>query len=65
MPPPNRGQPRLICTKETSGWGADDIELDITVDGKPLRYVGNDEIGDMEGDAVRDLAQWIPEFVPS
>jgi endonuclease/exonuclease/phosphatase family metal-dependent hydrolase len=63
-PPPNRGQPRFICTKETSGWGADDIELDITVDGKALRYISNDEIGDMEGDAVRDLAQWIPEFVP-
>ena len=44
--------------------GHDDIELDITVDGKPLRYISNDEIGDMEGDAVRDLAQWIPEFVP-
>jgi endonuclease/exonuclease/phosphatase family metal-dependent hydrolase len=63
-PKPNRGQPRLICTKETSGWGADDIELGIVVDGKPLRYIRNDEIGDMEGDAVRELAQWIPEFVP-
>jgi hypothetical protein len=60
----SRGRPRLICMDETSGWGADDIELDITVDGHGLRYIDNDEIGDMEQDAVRDLDQWIPEFVP-
>ena len=28
-----RGAPRLMCQDETSGWGADDIELKITVDG--------------------------------
>jgi len=60
----SRGRPRLICEDETSGWGADDIELDVTVDGRDLRYIKNDEIGDMEQDAVRDLDQWIPEFVP-
>lgn len=60
----SRGRPRLICEDETSGWGADDIELDITVDGHDLRYISNDEIGDMEQDAVRDLDQWVPEFVP-
>lgn len=59
-----RGAPRLLCTKETSGWGADDIELGITVDGVELRYIRNDEIGDMEQDAVRDLDQWIPDLVP-
>lgn len=60
----SRGRPRLICEDETSGWGADDIELDLTVDGKPLRYIKNGEIGDMEQDAVRDLDQWVPELLP-
>lgn len=58
------GKPRLICEDETSGWGADDIELDITVDGNPHRYIDNDEIGDMEQDSIRDLDQWIPDFLP-
>jgi hypothetical protein len=59
-----RGAPRLMCEAETSGWGADDIELEITVDGRRLRRIDNDEIGDMEQDAVRDLNQWIPDLVP-
>jgi endonuclease/exonuclease/phosphatase family metal-dependent hydrolase len=59
-----RGRPRLVCVKETLGWGADDIELDITVDGAGLRYITNGEIGDMEKDSVRDLDQWIPDLVP-
>lgn len=58
------GKPRLICEDETSGWGADDIELDITVDGKPFRHISNDEIGDMEQDSIRDLDQWISDFLP-
>ncbi len=58
------GKPRLICEDETSGWGADDIELDISVDGEPHRYIDNDKIGDMEQDSVRDLDQWIPDFLP-
>lgn len=59
-----RGAPRLMCQDETSGWGADDIELGITVDGVELRYIDNDEIGDFEQDAIRDLNQWIPDLVP-
>ena len=59
-----RGTPRLMCQDETSGWGADDIKLGITVDGVELRYIDNDEIGDFEQDAVRDLNQWIPDLVP-
>jgi hypothetical protein len=59
-----RGAPRLMCQDETSGWGADDIELGITVDGTELRYIDNDEIGDFEQDAIRDLNQWIPDLVP-
>lgn len=53
-----------MCQDETSGWGADDIEVGITVDGVELRYIDNDEIGDFEQDAVRDLNQWIPDLVP-
>ncbi|WP_406194517.1 endonuclease/exonuclease/phosphatase family protein [Kitasatospora sp. NBC_01560] len=60
----SRGAPRLVCTKETGGWGADDIELGITTDGVPTAYVDNDTIGDFEQDAVRDLNQWVPEFLP-
>ena len=53
-----------MCEDETSGWGADDIELDIHVDGRRLRRISNEEIGDMEQDAVRDLNLWIPDLVP-
>ena len=59
-----RGAPRLMCQDETSGWGADDIELGITVDGTELSYIDNDSIGDFEQDAVRDLNQWVPDLVP-
>jgi hypothetical protein len=59
-----RGAPRLLCQDETSGWGADDIELEIYVDGTMLRHISNDEIGDFEQDDVRDLNQWIPDLVP-
>lgn len=59
-----RGAPRLMCQDETSGWGADDIELGITVDGVELKHIDNDEIGDFEQDAIRDLNQWIPALVP-
>jgi hypothetical protein len=55
-------QPWLICEDETSGCGADEIELNISVDGRDVRYI-NDEIVEMEQDAVRDLYQ-VPEFVP-
>jgi hypothetical protein len=59
-----RGAPRMMCQDETSGWGADDIELGISADGVELRYIDNDEIGDFEQDAVRDLDPWIPDLVP-
>jgi hypothetical protein len=59
-----RGAPRLLCQDETSGWGADDIVLEIFVDGVLLRHISNDEIGDFEQDDVRDLNQWIPDLQP-
>jgi endonuclease/exonuclease/phosphatase family metal-dependent hydrolase len=57
------GLPRLVCTKETSGWGADDISVRLKSDAGWARDISNDEIGDFEQDAVRDLAQWIPPVV--
>ena len=59
------GMPRLVCTEETSGWGADDIALELRADAAGwFRSLSNDEIGDFEQDAVRDLRQWIPQSVP-
>lgn len=59
------GLPRLFCTDETSGWGADDIALELKADANGWsRSISNDEIGDFEQDAVRDLSQWIPQSVP-
>ena len=59
-----RGAPRMLCQDETSGWGADDIALDIHVDGTLYRHISNDAIGDFEQDDVRELNQWIPDLVP-
>jgi hypothetical protein len=58
------GLPRLFCTDETSGWGADDIALELKADAAWSKNISNDEIGDFEQDAVRDLRQWIPQSVP-
>jgi hypothetical protein len=57
------GTPRLVCEDETSGWGSDDIRLEIEADGATVRNISNDEIGDFDDDDVRDLDQWIPEVV--
>lgn len=57
------GKPTLVCTEETSGWGADDISLRMSSDAGWSRTVSNDEIGDFEGDAVRALGQWIDPIV--
>lgn len=59
-----RGEPRMICQEETSGWGADDIEVSVNVDGALLRRIDNDEIGDFDQDDVRDLRQYLPEVIP-
>ena len=57
------GKPTLVCTEETSGWGADDISLRMKSDSGWSRTVSNDEIGDFEDDAVRALGQWIDPIV--
>lgn len=57
------GQPRLVCTTETSGWGSDDIAMELHADGALLRKISNDEIGDFDEEDVRDLDQWIEPLV--
>lgn len=57
------GTPRLVCRDETSGWGSDDIELELETDGTLLRHISNNEIGDFDQDDVRDLDQWISPAV--
>ena len=53
----------LLCEEETGGWGADDISLRMMSDSGWSKVVSNDEIGDFEGGAVRDLEQWLPPIV--
>ena len=57
------GNPVLVCTDETSGWGSDDIAMDIQSDTGWSRYVSNDEIGDFDQDDARDIWQYIPDVV--
>lgn len=59
-----RGAPRLICQHETSGWGADDIALQIAVDGSLQFDISNDAIGDFDQDDVRDLDPWLTGLLP-
>ena len=45
----------LTCQKETSGWGADDIALQIRADGELIADIPNSVIGDFEDDSVRHV----------
>lgn len=49
---------------ETSGWGADDIDLVVNVDGRRLLHADNDSIGDFDQDDIRDLGQYLDPVVP-
>ena len=59
----SKGNPVLVCTEETSGWGSDDIALELTSDTGWARSVSNDEIGDFDQDDPRDLWTYIPDTV--
>ncbi|QBR91998.1 endonuclease/exonuclease/phosphatase family protein [Nocardioides euryhalodurans] len=50
----------LTCREETSGWGADDIALEIRADGDLVADIPNSVIGDFEDDAVRHVGDKIP-----
>ena len=49
----------LTCQEETSGWGADDIALQIRADGDLIADIPNSVIGDFEDDAVRHVGDKI------
>ena len=49
----------LTCREETSGWGADDIALQIRADGDLIADIANSVIGDFEDDAVRHVGDKI------
>ncbi|MEV3903290.1 endonuclease/exonuclease/phosphatase family protein [Mycobacterium sp. NPDC050551] len=50
----------LTCQQETSGWGADDIALQVRADGKMIVDLPNSKIGDFEDDAVRTVGDKFP-----
>lgn len=50
----------LTCQEETSGWGADDIALEIRTDGDLIAGIPNSVIGDFEDDSVRVVGDKIP-----
>jgi Endonuclease/Exonuclease/phosphatase family len=49
----------LTCQEETSGWGADDIALQIRADGDLIADIPNSVIGDFEDDSVRHVGDKI------
>lgn len=49
----------LTCQVETSGWGADDIALQIRADGQLIANIPNSVIGDFEDDSVRQVGDKI------
>lgn len=51
----------LTCRRETSGWGADDISLEIRADGSLIAGIPNAVIGDFEDDSVRHVGDKIVE----
>ena len=53
----------LTCQVETSGWGADDIALEIRADGDLIAGVPNSVIGDFEDDSVRVVGDKIPNEI--
>jgi Endonuclease/Exonuclease/phosphatase family len=55
----------LTCQVETSGWGADDIALELRADGELIADIPNSVIGDFEDDSVGDVGDKIPaEITP-
>lgn len=62
------GQPAidtsLTCQDETSGWGADDIALQIRADGTLIADIPNSVIGDFEDDSVGHVGDKMPAITP-
>jgi endonuclease/exonuclease/phosphatase family metal-dependent hydrolase len=53
----------LTCQQETSGWGADDIALQIRADGELVADVPNRVIGDFEDGHVRQVGDKLPPLI--
>lgn len=53
----------LVCEKETSGWGADDIALQLRADGVLVASLPNSLIGDFEEGTVKQLGDKLPPFL--
>lgn len=53
----------LTCQVETSGWGADDIAVEIRADGNLIAGIPNSVIGDFEDDSVRVVGDKIPNEI--
>jgi hypothetical protein len=53
----------LTCREETSGWGADDIALEIRADGQLIADIPNSVIGDFEDDSVRHVGDKIADSI--
>ncbi|UUY02940.1 hypothetical protein LRS13_19980 [Svornostia abyssi] len=54
----------LTCQKETSGWGADDIAVQVWADGVKIGDIPNSVIGDFEDDHVRTVGDKLPAITP-
>jgi hypothetical protein len=54
----------LTCQKETSGWGADDIALEIRADEDLIADIPNSVIGDFEDDSVRHVGDKMQPMTP-
>jgi endonuclease/exonuclease/phosphatase family metal-dependent hydrolase len=54
----------LTCQEETSGWGADDIALQIRADGELIADIPNSVIGDFEDDSVRHVGDKLQPITP-
>jgi hypothetical protein len=54
----------LTCREETSGWGADDIALQLWADGTKVADIPNAVIGDFEDDSVRVVGDKLPALIP-
>lgn len=54
----------LTCQDETSGWGADDIALEIRADDDLIADIPNSVIGDFEDDSVRHVGDKMQPMTP-
>jgi endonuclease/exonuclease/phosphatase family metal-dependent hydrolase len=54
----------LTCREELSGWGADDIALELRADGDLVADIPNSVIGDFEDDSIRDVGDKLDPIIP-